>query len=134
MTMDNPQTRRPWRSWTVIALVLVGLALVQACGKSGSSTGPTASSALQLKLRRTGGAQLPAGCTGGTFAITAPGQPTITGNLGPDGQIAVQLTVGVTYTITVSINCPPLGLVTGSTTITVPPGGASGQIVINVSQ
>ena len=31
----------PRRSWTAIALVLVALALVQACGDSGKSTGPT---------------------------------------------------------------------------------------------
>ena len=134
--MDNArQIRRPWRSWTVIALVLVGLALVQACGKSGSSTGPTSGSALQLKLRRAGGALLPAGCSGGNFKISAPGQPTITGAL-QGGQINVSLTVGVTYLIEVSgITCPGIpGQLSGSTTFTVPPGGGSSEIVINVSQ
>jgi hypothetical protein len=125
MTLDIARLTR--RSWTVIALVLVGLALIQACGKSGSSTGPSANSALQLKLRRAGGALLP--CSGGTYVITAPGYPPLTGSFGQDGQINVQLTVGVTYTITVNA----CGL-TGSTVITVPPGGATGEIVIVVSK
>jgi hypothetical protein len=134
--MDNARSIRwPWRSWTLIALVLVGLTLVQACGKSGSSTGPTSGAALQVKLRRAGAALLPEGCSGGIFKISAPGQPTITGAL-QGGQITVSLPVGVTFLIVVEgITCPgiagPLG---GSATFTVPQGGGAVQIVINVSQ
>jgi hypothetical protein len=129
------KTRRPWRSWTVIALVLVGLALAQACGKSGSSTGPSTNTALQLNLRRAGGALLPASCTGGTFVITAPGYPPLSGPL-QGGQISVSLTVGLTYTITVSgITCAGIpGTLAGSTTFTVLPGGVTSEIVITVSQ
>jgi hypothetical protein len=121
------QPRRPCQWWSALALVLLALALVQGCGKSGSGTGPSSNSALQLKLRQTSGAQVP--CGGGTYVITAPGYPPLTGSFGQDGQINVQLTVGVTYTITVTA----CGL-TGSTVITVPPGGATGEIVITVSK
>ena len=133
--MDNVrQPRRPWRSWSVIALVLIGLALVQACGKSGSSTGPTTTSSLQLKLRRAGGAQLPAGCTGGTFTVLGPGNNVLgTGNFGSDGKISVSLPVDQTVTIQVTVFCPD-GQHTGSTTLNVVPGGVTGTIEINVSK
>ena len=112
--------------------MLVGLALAQACGKSGSGTGPTTNTALQLKLRRAG-AELPAGCTGGIFTITVPGEPTITGSFGPDGKISVQLPVGQDALIEVLVNCPG-GALAGQTVVKVAPGGVKGQIVIDVSK
>ena len=133
--MDNArQTRRPWRSWGVIALVLIGLALVQACGKSGSSTGPSTTSSFQLKLRRAGGAELPGGCTGGTFTVFGFGNKVLaTGNFGPDGKISLSLPVDQTVTMQVTVFCPD-GQHTGSTTLNVVPGGVTGTIVINVSK
>lgn len=133
--MENVRgIRRPWRSWTVIALVLVGLALVQACGKSGSSTGPTTTSALQLKLRRADGAQLPAGCSGGTFAVIGPGGNVLaTGSFGPDGKISVPVPVGQQVTIQVTVNCPG-GTLFGATQLVASAEGTTGEIVINVSR
>ena len=130
------ETRRPWRSWTAIALVLAALALAQACGQSGSRTGPSTTSpaALQLKLRRAGGAELPPGCGGGTYSVTGPGYTT-QGTFGSDGKITLQLNVGYEYTISITANCPPpVGSVSGSTTFLVPPGGTTATVVINVSK
>src|SRR5262245_50763918 len=120
------ETRRPWRSWTVIALVLATLALAQACGQSGHrSTGPSTSSAFQLKLRRVDAAQIPQGCTG-TYSVTGPGVNTQNAPLPANGSISFQGQVGQTYVITVTLNCGSQGTFSGSVDLTVPPGGATG--------
>jgi hypothetical protein len=126
-------TWSPWRAWTAIALVLVTLALVQACGESSKHTGPTSSASLQLKLRRAGGAELPAGCTG-TYAVTGPGVNIQNAALPADGHISFQGQLGHEYTVTVNLNCPGVGALAGSVVITVPPGGTKGEVVINVSR
>jgi hypothetical protein len=126
-------TRRPWRSWTVIALVLAALALAQACGQSGHrSTGPTTSAALQLKLRRVDAAQIPQGCTG-SYDVTGPGVNIQDVPLPANGNISFQGQVGQTYMITVTLICPG-GTFIGSVDITVPPGGATGEVVVIVSK
>ena len=71
------------RSWTAIALVLVALALLQACGDSGKGTGPSSGSAVQLKLRRVSGAEVPANC-GGVYSVSGPGV-NINNKALPDG-------------------------------------------------
>src|SRR5262245_8193992 len=127
-------TRRRWRSWTVIALVLATLALAQACGQSSHrSTGPSTSSALQLKLRRVDAAQIPQGCTG-TYSVSGPGVSIPNAPLPANGNISFQGQVGQTYTITVTLNCGAQGTFNGSAEITVPPGGATGEVVVNISK
>ena len=126
-------TWTPWRSWAAIALVLVTLALVQACGESGRHTGPTTTSGLQLKIRRVGGAELPAGCTG-TYSVTGPGVNTQNAALPADGRISFQGQLGQQYTISVQLSCPGLGALGGEASVTVPPGGTKTEIVINVSK
>jgi hypothetical protein len=126
-------TWTPWRSWVAIALVLVTLALVQACGESGRHTGPTTTSGLQLKIRRVGGAELPAGCTG-TYSVTGPGVNTQNAALPADGHISFQGQLGQQYTISVQLSCPGLGALGGEASVTVPPGGTKTEIVINVSK
>jgi hypothetical protein len=136
--MDKTRgARRPRRSWAAIALVLGTLAVVQACGQSGNRTGPTATgspTALQLKLRRAGGAELPAGCTSGTFSVIGPGVNIQDAPLPADGKIAVSLTIGLTYTFSVEVNCGSFGILNGSKTITVLPGGTSEVIEITITQ
>ena len=85
-------TGSPWRSWTAIAFVLLTLAVIQACD-SGRHTGPSTTTALQLKLHRVGGAEIPAGCTG-VYSVTGPGVNIQNAALPANGQISFQGQVG----------------------------------------
>jgi hypothetical protein len=124
-------TGRPWRSWTAIAFVLLTLAVIQACD-SGRNTGPTTNSALQLKLHRVGGAEIPAGCTG-VYSVSGPGVNIQNAALPASGQISFQGQVGQTYTVTVTLSCGGQTL-TGSAQITLQPGGNTATIELTVSK
>jgi hypothetical protein len=128
--MDTSRTaRRPWRLWTGIVLVLAALALAQACGQSGSRTGPTTNTQLQLKLRRAGAAQIPKNCTG-KYSVSGPGKNIQNEPLPADGQIIFQGQVGETYNITVTLDCGAQGTFAGGTSITLKPGDNEAEIVI----
>ena len=130
--MDSVRTTgRPWRSWAAIAFVLLALAVIQACD-SGKHTGPTSNSSLQLKLRRVGGAEIPAGCTG-VYSVTGPGVNIQNAALPASGQINFQGQIGQTYVVTVTLNCNGTVL-TGSAEITLQPGDNSAIIQLTVSQ
>ena len=120
------------RSWTAIALVLVALALLQACGDSSKSTGPSSGSSVQLKLRRVNNAQIPAGCQG-TYDVFGPGVNINNAALPASGQISFQGQVGQTYTVSVELNCGGSTL-SGSTQITLQPGGNQTEIILTVSK
>jgi hypothetical protein len=121
----------PQRSWTAIAFVLLTLAVIQACD-SGRNTGPTTNSALQLKLHRVGGAEIPAGCTG-VYSVSGPGVNIQNAALPASGQISFQGQVGQTYTVTVTLSCGGQTL-TGSAQITLQPGGNTATIELTVSK
>jgi len=140
--MDKSRTAwSPWRSWTAIALVLVTLALVQACGDSGKSTGPTSNAALQLKLRRVNGAELPAGCNG-KYSVSGPGVNISNAALSESAKISFQGQIGQTYVVSVELTCG-LALVakqgfgetlTGSTEVKLGPGSNEATITLIVSK
>jgi hypothetical protein len=132
--METSGTARgPWRLWTGIALVLVALALAQACGQSGSRTGPTTDAKLELKLRRVGGAELQADCTG-IYSVSGPGVNIQNAPLPPDGQISFQGQVGQTYTVSVQVTCKSGCTQSGSTTFTVQQGPNKAEIVLTCSK
>jgi hypothetical protein len=120
------------RLWLLLALVMTALVLAQACGKSGRSTGPTQSTSLQLKLRRVG-AQIPSGCNA-TFTAVSTNPPTSHSGSVQNGTITFQGLVGVTYVITVFLDCGPQGSYQGSAEITIQPGLNTAEIVIVASQ
>jgi hypothetical protein len=124
---------KPWRLWTGIALVLVALALAQACGQSGSRTGPTSDAKLELKLRRVGGAELQAGCTG-TYSVSGPGVNIQNAPLPADGQISFQGQVGQTYTVSVQVTCKSGCVQSGSVTFTLQQGPNKAEIVLTCSK
>jgi hypothetical protein len=129
------------RSWTGIAFVLVALALLQACGDSSKGTGPSSGSAVQLKLRRVSGAELPANCDG-VYSVSGPGVNINNKALPDSGKISFQGTIGQTYFVTVQLTCG-LALVSklsvaetlsGSTSITLLPGTNEATITLQVSK
>src|SRR5262245_18185560 len=125
--MDNVrETRRPWRSWTVIALVLATLALAQACGDSGHrTTGPTKTTPVALKVNR---AQLPAGCTG-TLIVDGPNGFHLEVAIPPSGQVTISLPIGQTVTLTASIIC---NAQTSSDSTTRTPGPGNNEATLTV--
>lgn len=115
------------------ALVLLGLSallLAQACGQSTSRSGPSQSAGVGLKVRRAE-AQLPAGCTG-TLFVTGPGV-NLTVPIPASGEVTFQAPVGVELTLTAVLNCAG-GTFTGSTTLTVQPGGSQATVTVVASQ
>jgi hypothetical protein len=127
--MEKPRTaRRSWRSWSAVALAVATLALVQACGDSGKGTGPTSSTAVQLKLRNVNGAQFPANCKG-IYDVSGPGVNINDAALPSSGQIAFAGQIGQTYVISVEVDCGLAQVsrrslpetLTGSTSITLQP-------------
>lgn len=141
--MENARaTRRPWRSWTAITFVLVTLALAQACGDSGKSTGPTSNASLQLKLRGVNGAELPANCLKGSFDVSGPGVNITNATLPSSGKISFQGQIGQTYTVSVEITCGLTQVtrqshgesLSGSTQITLKSEGNEATIVLQVSK
>jgi hypothetical protein len=96
---------------------LLALALFQACGgESGRSTGPTATTSVDIPVVFRRAAQIPAGCTGVLTAV-GPG-PTQTVAL-PPLEVMLSLTAGV-WTLTVTITCGS-ETATGQATVTVVP-------------
>jgi hypothetical protein len=130
------------RSWTAIALVLVALALLQACG-SDKSSGPSSGPAVQLKLRRVTGAEIPSNC-GGVYSVSGPGVNINNKALPNNGQISFQGTIGQTYFVSVQLTCGVAlvskqgeGLaetLSGSTSITLVPGINEATITLQVSK
>ena len=129
------------RSWTAIALVLVALALLQACGDSGKSTGPSSGLAVQLKLRRASGAEVPANC-GGVYSVSGPGVNINNKELPAEGRINFQGTIGQTYSVSVQLTCGVAqvtrqGLaetLSGTAQITLQPGTNEATITLQVSK
>jgi hypothetical protein len=118
----------------------VTLALAQACGDSGKSTGPTSNASLQLKLRRANG-EVPVGCQG-TYDVSGPGVNINNATLSSSGKISFQGQIGQTYTVSVELTCG-LAQVTrqshgeslsGSTQITLKPEGNEATIILTVSR
>lgn len=141
--MENGRAiRRPWRSWTAITFVLMTLALAQACGDSGKSTGPTSNASLQLKLRGVNGAELPVGCLKGTFDVIGPGVNINNATLPSSGKISFQGQIGQTYTVSVEITCGLTQVtrqshgesLSGSTQITLKSEGNEATIVLTASK
>jgi hypothetical protein len=124
-----------------IALVLVALALLQACGDSSKGTGPSSGSAVQLKLRRVSGAEIPNNCNG-LYSVSGPGVSVVNKALPESGKISFQGTLGQTYFVSVQLTCgialvTKLGLpetLSGSTSITLGPGTNEATIVLQVSK
>src|SRR5262245_46430215 len=130
--MDKARTTgSPWRYWTAIAFVLLTLAVIQACD-SGKHTGPSSSASLQLKLKRVGGAEIPAGCTG-VYSVTGPGVNIQNAALPASGQISFQGQVGQSYVVSVTLSCAGQ-ILTGSAEITLQPGDNSATIQLTVSK
>ena len=129
------------RSWTAIALVLAALALLQACGDSSKGTGPSSGSAVQLKLRRVSGAEIPANCSG-VYSVSGPGVNIVNKALPESGKISFQGSLGQTYFVSVQLTCglaqaTKLGLpetLSGSTSVTLGPGTNEATIVLQVSK
>jgi hypothetical protein len=129
------------RSWTAIALVLAALALLQACGDSSKGTGPSSGSAVQLKLRRVSGAEIPGNCNG-VYSVSGPGVNIVNKPLSESGKISFQGSLGQTYFVSVQLTCgiaqvTKLGLpetLSGSTSITLGPGENVATIVLQVSK
>jgi len=129
------------RSWTAIALVLAALALLQACGDSSKGTGPSSGSAVQLKLRRVSGAEIPGNCTG-VYSVSGPGVNIVNKALPESGKISFQGSLGQTYVVSVQLTCgiaqvTKLGLpetLSGTTSITLGPGENVATIVLQVSK
>jgi hypothetical protein len=139
--MENARaTRRPWRSWAAIALVMAALALVQACGDSGKSTGPTSNASLQLKLRRANG-EVPVGCQG-TYNVSGPGVNITNAALPQSGKISFQGQIGQTYLVSVELTCGVAQVtkqshgetLSGSTQITLKSEGNEATITLTVSK
>lgn len=129
------------RSWTAMAFVLVALALLQACGDSSKGTGPSSGSAVQLKLRRVSGAELPANCDG-VYSVSGPGVNINNKALPDSGRVSFQGAIGQTYFVTVQLTCG-LALasklsvaetLSGSTSITLVPGTNQATITLQVSK
>jgi hypothetical protein len=124
------KTRAPWRSWTILALVLAALALAQACSDSGNRTStPTKSTAVSLKVRKV--AQVPPGCTG-TLIIDGPNNFHLEANIPANGQVSVQVPIGVPLTFTVVLNCAN-GTFTGTTTLTAGPGNNEASVTVTAT-
>src|SRR5262245_61015078 len=116
-----------WRRYRVAWLL--GLALIQACGgDSGRSTGPTATTSVDLPVtfKRP---QLPASCRG-TLTATGPG-PTQTVAL-PPLEVMLSLTAGV-WTLTVNITCGSESASGQATVTVVPPTPISVNIQVTTS-
>jgi len=114
----------------LVGLGLLALLLVQACGQGSNRSGPSQSAGVNLKVRRAA-AQLPAGCTG-TLFVTGPGV-NLAIPIPASGEVTFQAPVGVELTLTVVLGCPG-GTFTGSTTLTVQPGGSQAQVTVVASQ
>jgi hypothetical protein len=127
--METLEKRRiPWRSWTLLALVLVGLALAQACSDSGHrTTGPTKSTAVALRVHRA--AQIPAGCTG-TLTVDGPNGFHLEVPIPASGEVSFQAPIGVPLTLTVVLNCGGQGTFTGSTSFTAAPGNNQAAVTV----
>lgn len=140
--MEKAGTMRSLRrSWMAIALVLVTLGLLQACGDSGKGTGPSSGLAVQLKLRRVSGAEVPANC-GGIYSVSGSGVNINNKELPADGKISFQGTIGQTYSVSVQLTCglaqgTRQGLaetLSGSTQVTLVPGTNEATIVLQLSK
>ena len=123
------KTRAPWRSWTILALVLMVLALAQACSDSSSNrtSGPTKSTGMSLKIRRA--AQVPAGCTG-KLVIDGPNNFHAEVNIPSSGQVSVSnLPVGVPLTLTAILTCGGQ-TATGNTQLTLVEGNNAVSLTV----
>jgi hypothetical protein len=121
--------------------VLATLALLQACGDSSKGTGPSSGSAVQLKLRRVSGAELPANCNG-VYSVSGPGVNIVNKALPESGRISFQGTLGQTYVVSVQLTCGIAQVtrlsipetLSGSTSITLGPGTNEATITLQVSK
>src|SRR5262249_7363020 len=69
-----------------------------------------------------------------TYSVSGPGVSIPNAPLPASGNISFQGQVGQTYTITVTLNCGSQGTFSGSVDLTVPPGGATGEVVVTISK
>ena len=126
------KTRRPWRSWSAIAVVLMALALAQACSDSSNrTTGPTKTTAVGLKVHRA--AQIPGGCTG-ILIVDGPNGYHIEAAIQANGEVSFPAPIGVPLTLTVVLNCGAQGTFTGSTGFTAGPGNNKAEVTVVATQ
>src|SRR6266852_4910866 len=104
--MQPTPTRGRWGLGGAVALAVLVLGLVQACGQSGRQTGPSGNSQVSLTLRRTN-AQLPVGCTGNVFIDGGPNNVHLSAAIDPTtGKVSFPALQPGTYSITAALNCP----------------------------
>jgi hypothetical protein len=101
--------RSGWNLAGPLVQALIGILLLQACGQSGKSTGPSGNSSVAVGLKKASG-QLPQGCTG---VVTATGPVTRTGTLAANGQVTLAGLVPGTYVFSAILDCSPNGSFAG---------------------